>query len=339
MAYIQGSNTGLENCYNDLITFLTTDANLLSTGELWTQVSTYDTADTWGAGVYLRSPDINGQHFFVLISRRTYNDARHIIFQTFKDIDLTDCQTVRGGSVQLMPSQKVMITLDKDDVVSYTFVASARRITGYFESIGFYFNFYVGLFMPYTTPDFYPYPMIGLGGVNYFGHKPTSSQGEYFNRSYNKWAFIWGEDIRYTIGGGADHWEPGATTSTNDIYQGFFDEAGNRARFTGNKSDSDDEDNNVNRMWPTFYEDGGQNIYLHDTRISPGGAVPLLPCVLYRNSQGGVTPKVFGELDGVAMAPHRDVTPGDIVTDGNGHQWVIVTNGSDTWRKAAIRLL
>ena len=196
MAVEIGTATSASDLYTKLISFLTTNADLVAADQEW--------ATAWDAGadptdIVLRGPGLS-ETDQVYVGMRLHEDA---IGDTFyiKMVGMTgvlDAGTSYTDHVNVTPNH-VRMFLDVG-AVSYWFVASGRRfmvvvkISTNFEAL------YAGLFLPYATPVSYPYPMfIGGSAGNTDSDGPFSWRTEDANHSHFAWP-----TSEHTYGSGVD---------------------------------------------------------------------------------------------------------------------------------------
>lgn len=190
MAVETGTAANPSDLYSKLVSFLTTNVDLVAAGQEWTVVW-----DTPGAlynqtDKVLRGPGLSGQDQ-VYVGLRLYED-------TIGDTFYLECAGMTGvlptgqhyrDHVNVMPNFVRMFT----DVgtVSYWFVANGRRFIVVLKISTTFQTLYAGLFLPYATPLSYPYPMfIGGSAGNTdpdgpFNWRSVGDQHSHFMRPYN----------------------------------------------------------------------------------------------------------------------------------------------------------
>ena len=175
--------------------------------------------------------------------------------------------------------------------IKYWIVANGRRfiLVTNLESPGVYMAAYCGLFLPYGTPQEYPYPMLCGAGSGFTGQSGTrwSSESHNHRSFFDPYAMY-----VYTVEG----------TWTN--VQNKFNNSGNE----GNSS--------TTNIWP--YEHG----LINGTRQSPGDVYPLLPLILHTTNHGD---NVYGELEGAFWTPgFANASENEIVIGGTNY--VVIQN-------------
>lgn len=156
MAFISGNATNHSNFWSTLLSALKTNATLVSAGQQWTQV--------WSVTnqVVLRGPGLAGDdNVYIglkLVSDPT-NDSYYIQMRGMTDI--LDSATDIAGHVNV--SKATTVFLDSQPF-SYWIVANGRRFAIVLKISTVFQAGYAGLFLPYATPDSYPYPLF-VGGT------------------------------------------------------------------------------------------------------------------------------------------------------------------------------
>jgi hypothetical protein len=158
--WVTGTATDDQDLYAKLITFLTTDTDLVSAGEEWTEVWDHDDGDE--AGIVLQGPGLAGTDE-IYIGLRLVRDvgADSYAIEVSGMTGYQDGGEEMGDHVNVSP-QPVRSFADSGSM-TYWFIASGRhfivvtKISTIFEAL------YAGWFLPFGTPSEYPYPMF-IGG-------------------------------------------------------------------------------------------------------------------------------------------------------------------------------
>lgn len=156
MATVTGTATSHTNFWTTLLSVLTTNASLVSASQQWTQV--------WSATdqVVLRGPGLAGQDEVYVGLKRVddpTNDSYYIQMRGMTGIIAS--ATDIGGHIGV--SKPVAIFLDSQPF-NYWIVANGRRFVVVLKISTVFQSAYAGLFLPYATPDTYPYPLF-IGGT------------------------------------------------------------------------------------------------------------------------------------------------------------------------------
>lgn len=156
MVTVTGTASNHSAFWTTLLSALTTNATLTSAGQNWTQV--------WSVTgqVVLQGPGLAGQDEVLiglkLVSDPT-NDSYYIQIRGMTAI--IDSATDIAGHVNA--SKPVTVFLDSQPF-SYWIVANGRRFVIVCKISTVFQAGYAGLFLPYATPDSYPYPLF-VGGT------------------------------------------------------------------------------------------------------------------------------------------------------------------------------
>lgn len=317
MAWTTGTATNAADFYSKLITFLTTDTDLVTAGENWSVVWT-------GSGSYANDkvicgPGLSGDDE-IYIGMRLESDAANDRFSILV-CGLTgyEASAVRFNE-HVNPSTPVRMFLDSNST-TYWFVASGRRFVAINKITTVYEAVYAGLYLPYAFPTTYPYPMF-VGG--------SSGSGVYFS---NTW--------RSTLDYHRHFTNPVAYTPDGYLSQAFFiDPLGNWAPVVNNGTRS----TNSPYMAPIR---AGTGLFANPTGHDYGygyatmtermqacfdGSMALTPMTLVTQGDADVT---FGILDGVYMVPGVGNGAENIITvDSVDHlvvQNVFRTSTNDYW--------
>lgn len=171
MAVETGTATGGQDFYDKLISFLTTNTDLVAAGQEWSVVWQAPTGAENETDVVVRGPGLSGTNAVYVCMRYTANvsgDAYYISARGATGY-LADSEEF-DEHVNVTPSS-VRMFLDSG-TMSYTFVANGRRFVAIAKISTTFEAMYAGLFLPYATPLSYPYPLFIGGSAG-----PTDSDG------------------------------------------------------------------------------------------------------------------------------------------------------------------
>lgn len=187
MAVETGTATDAQDLYDKLISFLTTNVDLVAAGQEWAIAWNTPAAHENQTDIVLRGPGLSGQDQ-VYVGLRLFEDE---IGDTF----FIQCRGMTGilpngthyaDHVNVMPNY-VRMFLDVG-TVSYWFVANGRRFMVVVKISTNFEAMYAGLFLPYATPLSYPYPMfIGGSAGPVDGDGPFNWRTENWNHSHFPW--------------------------------------------------------------------------------------------------------------------------------------------------------
>ena len=214
---------------------------------------------------------------------------------------------VRNNAISYLPQ-----VLLNDASMKYWFVGNGRRIAGVAKVAGTYYaTFYLGYFLPYGTPQEYPYPLM-IGGSAAYISTALKYSSTYASNS-----------------GWMDGMQDNSTQTALILYDGEWVQIGNHDA-TGTAYSDVYYAKNTN-TWPYYY--GGQsglsyfaNTLQHFGDISPGNVVALWPIMMYAVA---VNKNVYGEAQGFYAVLCDDVVTEDTVTI-DGKTYIIFQNGSRT---------
>lgn len=233
--------------------------------------------------LYLKGPGLAGQDevFVHLCSFSSESsDYYNLAFRSsigFETLEDWDHQPVDSTATTLCLWQFQL---------KYWIVANGRRfiLVTNLESPGVYMSTYCGLFLPYGTPQEYPYPMYCAAGSGFTGLSGTRWSSE----SHNHRSFF-------------------------DPYAGYlYTVEGTWLTIQNKYSSSGNETNNsTSNVWP--YEAG----LINGIRQSPGDVYPLLPLVVHTTDNGD---NVYGELEGCFWTPgFANASENEIVIGGTNY--------------------
>lgn len=277
MAYETGTATDYTDLYNKLVTFLTTNAALVSASQNWTVVRATNPISA-GAELdkLLRGPGLAGADNIYL---RLYTNSN-----PGADIYGLACNYFTAYNSTLGNHQQPGISSDVgmalwNNVMSYWFIANGRRFIVVAKVSTTYSSMYAGFLLPYSTPSEYPYPIIILGS-----HPDATTY---------RWS-----TAAHVVGG---FWDTASGNGFMRYGDGVQLSLANYVNGTGNSRQNSDGTN----IWPYDYD--------LDLRENLDNSQTLLPCVVHTNTP---TNNVFGELQGAFFTSAFGLGSEDTVTIG-----------------------
>lgn len=311
MPFTRQTLTGRVNIYNAIVNFLQTDPDLVAMGENWSLAGSYNYGTQ--TGVYLQSPSIGGNQFYVRISHGYYveTDAHVIQFRYCLGLG-TNYETLATDNTYQSEHISVVPVHDTESV-ELTLIASGRRFCGFVNWLGKYMNFYQGMFLPYVEPANYPYPILGVGAAVGYNQPLTFAShipgGYWFNSYQNASVYSSSEGV-------------------NNCISGFLDRDGTPQTIQTASTSSD----YPYRFFPYYFEDDNYDDALESNHYwrsrmsqSPGGYTPLEPIQIFKFRE-----ELFGELDGVRAIAGAGQIAGRIFTDELGNDWIVSQNGTES---------
>lgn len=163
MAFVTGTASSHTDLWTKLLSFLTSNAALVSAGQAWQQV--------WAVTnqVVLKGPGLSATdniYIGLKLVADPANDSYSIVMRGMSGV-LAGATDI-GGHVGV--SKEVAIYTDSQPQ-TYWFVANGRRFVVVLKISTVFEAMYGGLFLPYAVPDSYPYPLF-VGGSR--GENPSS---------------------------------------------------------------------------------------------------------------------------------------------------------------------
>lgn len=159
MAYESGTATSYTDLLAKLITFLTTNATLVSASQNWTVLNT-TTVGTGENSHLLRGPGLAGAdeiHVRLYGSSDAANDKYGIGCQGFVSYN----SSLAHGSQPGISAFTGMALWNSS--IPYWFVANGRRFIVVAKVSTTYSSLYAGFYLPYATPTEFPYPILVSG--------------------------------------------------------------------------------------------------------------------------------------------------------------------------------
>lgn len=315
MAFETGTATDHTDLWNKLISFLTTNADLVAASQEWTQV--WSDSSGFDQRV-LRGPGLAAQDQ-VFVGLRLYEDipSDHYNIQMYGMTDIIGSVTQLEDHVNV--SNGVRVFAD-DTPMRYWFTANGRRFTITTQISTVYSSGYAGLLLPFALPTSYPYPLFIGGSASV---DPDSGVDDWRSTSSNHSNYLQArrQDFNPVIESAAQ----------------LLDPAGAWLTVIANSNDSPDEYTDHVVTYPyggtgnlNFSQTSTQNfrpwIVLENTRELLGGDSILMPIILQVETP---TPQVYGQLDGVLAVSGLNNAAENIITK-NAVDHVVIQNAFRT---------
>lgn len=163
MAYQTGTATDHADFYSKLIDFLTTDSELVGTGQAWEVVWESPSDGENETDIVLKGPGLADTDSIYVGLRRednVLNDSSQILIYGMTGI-VTSATTVDAHINVVTAPVRVFL---KTTPMDYWITASGRRWLGAVQVGTVYESFYAGFFLPYGNPLQYNYPLY-IGGT------------------------------------------------------------------------------------------------------------------------------------------------------------------------------
>jgi len=210
------------------------------------------------------------------------------------------------GSISMDWKNLPLVLLDTTPC-QYWFVANGRRVTGCIKVGTTYAPFYLGLILPYGTPNTLPYPLVIGGSAAYRADEYLSSSNTYYNHRGFVDPYVY--DAAYDA------------KSSLKLLHGVWISFGNHRMDDSRNNQSGVE--RTNNVWPGLYSkysssSSWPNELKWSCERNIDGTYPLFPLILmaslpYKN--------IFGELDGVfTVWGDRVITEDDIIYGGKTYK-------------------
>jgi hypothetical protein len=170
MAHETGTATDAEDLFDKLIAFLTTNADLVTDGEEWTEDWTApggapnETARVLTGSVPAGDPPKIAMQLVAIPATSQFeiqfNGLTNVLTSAILPTDHANS------------SQQVRLFLD-DNPMTYWFTASGRRFIVVVKISTVFESAYCGLFLPYALPNTYPYPIYIAASAGLGSNQPA----------------------------------------------------------------------------------------------------------------------------------------------------------------------
>ena len=310
MAVEIGTASGHIDLLNKLVTFLTTNPDLVAANQQWEVLPTTESSQ-----VVLRGQGLAGQDEIYLTLSHVMdaaNDVRNIGLRYATGYNPNTNEAGQPGA-----STIVYATLWNQSI-PYWFVANGRRFIVIAKVSTVYACLYGGFILPYGLPSEYPYPIcVGGNGAANLRWSVSSTQI-------------------------ASFWNPrsaSASTATSHMLK-LRDTVGTERRFFNQNSGSSESTHSYTipyaRAGGSWISTGPDN--QHDFRTSPDGKHVLQPVIL--TTSIAEAQNVWGEFDGVYHVSGFQNASENIIAY-NGEDYLVVQSSNRTTMHdyAAIRLV
>lgn len=170
MAYETGTATDHVDLFNKIRDFLTTNTDLVDSGENWTQELGETGTLTASDRITLRGPGLAGDDNIYCgmdLTENTEEDRFNL--RIWGHAAFSETADPHEQSLQ---SRDVYVLL-WDQEIDYWIMANGRRWMLAAKISTVYASAYVGFFLPYATPSEYPYPMY-VAGISGFDRRWSS---------------------------------------------------------------------------------------------------------------------------------------------------------------------
>lgn len=302
--HVTGTATDDQDLFAKLITFLTTDTDLVAAGEEWTEV--WDHASGDEDGIVLEGPGLSGTdqiYVGLRLNRNVPADEYNIEARGMTGFSASAVELEDHVNVSPDPAYSFV----DSGTMTYWFIASGRhfvvitKITTVFEAL------YAGWFLPFGTPTEYPYPMFigGSAGTYYSGDPDSPSSWRDDVSGHTQFPWPSADDS------GPDYWGPMAF---------LLDPAGNWITLSNTGSAREGTVGPVYTKGYKNFADNQANFldayegFLQMTECY-GGDHMIWPMTLHETSPGSQT---YGILDGcfkcqgVGMGAEDEITVGGV---------------------------
>lgn len=321
MAWETGTVANNAALFNKIRDFLTTNADLVTAGEAWTQELGNTGVLVNGDQITLRGSGLTGTDNIYCgletledTGAETYN-IRFWGHASFEPADLPREQSLRSGDQYILCWNNPM---------TYWIVANGRRWMLVVKVSTVYSSAYCGFFLPYAAPSEYPFPMIVAGIATGNGRWSDASDTYRFFASpgYNTMLMYWPDNVWRQVGNYYFNYPEYGDGSRSNL-SGFIFPTRNYDQAPPDYDGSPDDEAMTNNTDPCF--DG--TYILRDL-------IPISTAV------DGPYHGLMGALDGAYWVPGRSNSAENIITI-NTQDHLVVQNLFRTGFRdyMAIRLL
>jgi hypothetical protein len=265
---------GYDLLFDELVSFLTTNTDLVTAGQEWT-TEYYDATGSTSTNryVYLNGPGLAGtDEIHVNIIRRAITGTTYPVYNwAVRGATAYDSEEDFNNQPGTSNTAELVLW---DESMPYWFMADGRRFIMVAKVSNLYISLYCGFFLPYATSDEYPYPLTII----------ASSDDPY--RSYLE-----------SVDRIAGFFNPTSneTTSYAPGYVRLRD-----GTWTGIINATSTSTNRYARIWPWYNADEVSNMDDINIKGNYDGSFTLIPSILHTidfiDSNKGAC---LGELSGV----------------------------------------
>lgn len=303
MAYEIGSASGFSDLRTKLITFLTTNPELVSLGQQWSVAWTGSgrVAEHWHEDIVLSGPGLAG-------TDQVYVGLRSLPQPNSDRYNLALRGVVGVNPAALTYDQHVNVSGSTtmccaDFEMPYWFIANGRRFIVVIKVSTVYQSMYGGLMLPYAPPNIYPYPLVVGGctvnetarwsdtgnGMHHFPDPGTDGAVKLFQydnswKSVINWVGSYRRYSEYSIA----PWNPGYP----DGYEGT--------------------------SYSAF--DSYRNTFISKIQTDSDGCYPLTPATIQKSSDPTA---LLGTLQGVYHVPGFNLSA-ETILNQNGVQFLCI---------------
>lgn len=330
MAFITGTAANHTALWNTLLDFLQNNTALVAAGQNWTKV--------WELSgqpeLMLKGPGLaGGDEVYVGIKRtdNTLTNGESLIWITGAT-GITTGATSFTGHVNSL-TRTPAIFLDQNPM-QYWMVANGRRFVVVVKISTVYQAMYGGLFLPYSNPAAYPYPLFVGGTRGFSGYSAT-----YITNSWRQSEVDWYRHFAYarSSNGSTNWYDSAACMLTPDAQwgQGTIDATvavySNPRFMLGPRAFPDYLGaRNLTETVNGNYQSSGNQVRfgysLVRSKMTAGlnGEFPLTPITLMAANNGPLpNPVTYGVLHGVYSVPGLGNVAENLVTIGGVNHLVV----------------
>lgn len=318
MAWVSGTCTGHLELLDALKTFLTSNAGLVAAGQAWECLAdvqeqaaitfTDDVPTGNHRTLYFKAKGLSGLDEIYIglqdwqwVSRDIYNIALQGLTGYLAGVSLWN----QPGAVRLYGGSELYnLTLQSSgQAISYWFIANGRRVIIITRIANTYCTAYLGLFLPFSRPDQYPYPLFAGGSSYRLGFK-YSNESQYYLTNFFKPLY---NDSNYSN-----------TPYYNRYCSAFYWNGTMQPIRYGTVDYSAIENSYWSHQIIGYIE---SNNFLKSFGFNEDGSRPM--CPLDIASPEGIQ----GRLDGVAICSGKNANPEDYIADSDGtSNWILIPN-------------
>jgi hypothetical protein len=311
MAWETGTATNQADLLAKIVTFLTTNADLITDGQEWTDLGTAAGQTT---GKWLQGPGMAGTDQ-IFVGLQAVNDIPGDIY----GIQVAGAQAFNAGQgfnaqVGQSPTSYVAVW---NSSMPYWIVGNGQRFVVVVKVSTTYHAMYCGKILPYGTPTQYGYPLF-IGGENITNLRwsdTTVGNRQFIDPGSASSGVNSGSNLCFPDGA----WQ---------FFQNFYNVSGNDTLGTQGRS-----------IWPyAGSSNNGTEVdnRLREMRDNIDGTYTLLPLILHSEAPSR---QVFGELDGCFYVSGFNNAAENIITI-DAVDYLVVQNifRTNRWNYWALKL-